>query len=95
MKKTLIFIGLINAFSSYALSDTDYKIEFQKNYFQSCHKEMTTGADKVDTKTANKMCGCLSNKIVTALSVQDLKRYEKNPYSYNDVLSKAVSQCLM
>ena len=96
MKKlTLLILLSVNSFSCFADSDSDYKNEFRKNNYQSCFKEMTTGSDKVEPKLASKTCSCLSDKTVSSLSVTELKKYDKNPLAYKDLIVKFVSQCLI
>jgi hypothetical protein len=96
MKKlTLLIFFSVNSLLCFADSDSDYKNEFRKNSYQSCFKEMTTGSDKFETKLANKICSCLSDKTVSSLSVTELKKYDKNPSAYKDLIEKFVSQCLI
>ena len=96
MKKlTLLILLSVNSFSCFADSDSDYKNEFRKNNYQSCYKEMTSGSDKVEPKLANKICSFLADKTVSSLSVIELKRYDKNPLAYKDLIAKFVSQCLI
>jgi hypothetical protein len=96
MKKfTFLFFFASFSLLCIADSDSDYKNEFRKNNYQSCFKEMTSGSDKVEPKLANKICSCLADKTVSSLSVIELKRYDKNPLAYKDLIAKFVSQCLI
>jgi hypothetical protein len=93
--KIIIFLCITQAVACFAESDNEYKNKFQINHYQSCYGEMTTGSDKVESKLAMKICSCLSDKTVATLSVPELKKYDKNPMAYKDLIAKFVSQCLI
>ena len=96
MKKTLLLTSLfLYSVICTADADGDYKNEFRKNYYQSCNKEMTSGSDKVESKLAIKICSCMADKTVRSLSVPELKKYDKNPSAYENLVTKLFSQCLI
>jgi len=93
MKKILFAMMLCQFTASDALTESQYREEYRKNFYQSCYRGMTSGADKVDRGTANKMCSCQANDIVNRLSVPELQKFDKNPFGYEDVLSKVIASC--
>jgi hypothetical protein len=95
MKNILLVLMLLQVPASNALTETQYREEFRKNFYQSCYRGMTSGADKVDRATANKMCSCQANDIVSRLSVPELQKFDKNPLGSEDIIAKVISSCFL
>ncbi len=95
IKYILPIIAISYSTNCLADFDSNYKAEFQKNYFQTCYRDMTTGADKVEQKLSHKICSCLAEKTVSALPVSELRKYNKDPMAYKDFIASTLAKCLI
>jgi hypothetical protein len=95
IKYFFLLASVIHSTQCLADSESSYKAEFHKKHFQSCYREMTSGADKVDAKLANRICSCLAERTVSTLPFADLKKYDSNPLAYKDFIAATISKCLI
>ena len=95
MSKIIILSFLIFSMQAKALNDAEYKAEFRKNYYVSCYKEMTTGDDKVEPKFSSNYCACMADKFVTSLTISELKKLDKNPFAFKDLMASYSAKCMV
>lgn len=67
--------------------------KFKNNYFLSCSKEMSSGADAFPEDLSMSICSCSAASIVSAFSAKQLQSIEKDIAANYQLLSPYVKSC--